>query len=1194
MSQDGDAESSSSEDPEGASSRLALTRRLPGARTGAGTRKRVLRKKAAGDAGYKVGSAAGASLGVLEPPAVGQSGESTPGPRSRVRLHAAPSRGRAQACRRLRVSLYDVLAGHCPGSLCSRTAILQRAVLGRGRPAEVEEASGPGPQGAADGELGSPGCDGRSPTVSKEEPPGQGLLSSAGPAPRRARKRRRMGSRMGRARSKGRGQTASLLRLDLSPGGDSPQSGGELLQGADPESWGGSCRPLSPKDTGSGPGGAGGSLAGCSPGPGAWGCLPTVGAGSPSSPVGFPVPGGGESLQPEAPSPPPSPPLCLGVSGQQEVAEHSMWAADDHEGPTASHGREGLAPSAESAASTEPVPEDGLGQGLAALLDPCASSLEPSGSRSCSPEPEASTACSDPFTELRSKPRKGPEPCAQDCDADRRSDNSSQDQPGEPSPGGCSTLDKVDRPRGVKLVCYLLGSGAVLQLLGAVSHHPAGGQLPAKPEDLMEVSSASPARRRRRKERSLAQGPAGCQVQSRLPAPPELRDSGGLSNLSCPPRSRALPLREPSSEAGCSQCGPTEAEVEETLPKGAEDSIQLRLQQERLPLDLAVQGTVVRAIHEALRSRLRELPDLVLSEEAVEAIATGIEAALFALTQGTNCRYKTKYRSLLFNLRDPRNPDLFLKVVQGEVTPHDLVRMSSIQLAPQELSRWRDQEEKRVLEVIEQQQKELGSLPASKLTHKGEVEIPRDLDQTLALEDLVGSLVSVDCSSPPALPATAEDTTEQHEHHFLDPNCRICMDWDPTSELPGFFKATSTGKHSVFQRAPSPAPVATTETPKARETPPLKPRDRPQVPAAPTKALPSQPPWEGALDMFSIKRFRVTAQLVLGHSCRLIQALPDVLRSAGCIPPNTIWDLLASIDPAKAKDTCVIRLCPHGARDTQNCRLLYSYLNNKQRHGLAAVQQVGVVLLPLPAFQPLPTRLRPLGGPGLEATHSSLLLAVLLPKEGLPDTAAASPLWGKVRKVVSFNRKVETRCYQPEDRRPEVAPKGSPAPGGALQQAQGRGRLAPRATFAWQRFPGGRGRLSAEPGTWQGPGQGQQPPEPGWCQSWHSCSAAPGGRGFGLPNLQHLHRASCPHQALLQHLQSLVTVSHQLQASLLPPGQEPCPSSSAASGQPPAVPGTLSYLCWPPAAPGLPGSAPDSSLGPTDGAGSEGPLPGEG
>lgn len=60
----------------------------------------------------------------------------------------------------------------------------------------------------------------------------------------------------------------------------------------------------------------------------------------------------------------------------------------------------------------------------------------------------------------------------------------------------------------------------------------------------------------------------------------------------------------------------------------------------------------------------------------------------------------------------------------------------------------------------------------------------------------------------------------------------------------------------------------------------------------------------------------------------------------------------------------MVRLCPHGARDTENCRLLYSYLNNKQCHALGAVEHMGVVLLPLPAFQPLPSRLRLLGGPG--------------------------------------------------------------------------------------------------------------------------------------------------------------------------------------------------------------------------------------
>lgn len=68
--------------------------------------------------------------------------------------------------------------------------------------------------------------------------------------------------------------------------------------------------------------------------------------------------------------------------------------------------------------------------------------------------------------------------------------------------------------------------------------------------------------------------------------------------------------------------------------------------------------------------------------------------------------------------------------------------------------------------------------------------------------------------------------------------------------------------------------------------------------------------------------------------------------------------------PFVSQDICVARLCPHGSQDIHNYRVLYSYLNNKQRHCLATVQHVKMVLLPLPAFQPLPARLRPLGGPG--------------------------------------------------------------------------------------------------------------------------------------------------------------------------------------------------------------------------------------
>ncbi|XP_054427498.1 SPOC domain-containing protein 1 [Pteronotus mesoamericanus] len=467
--------------------------------------------------------------------------------------------------------------------------------------------------------------------------------------------------------------------------------------------------------------------------------------------------------------------------------------------------------------------------------------------------------------------------------------------------------------------------------------------------------------------------------------------------------------------------------------------------------------------------------------------------------------------------------------------------MNSFQLAPQELARWRDQEEKRE------------------------------------------PMVSIDCS-PPALPATSKDPAEQqkdpverHEHHFLDLSCHICKDWKSSCELPGFPKASRRVEDNVFQRAPSPASVSSPEMPQPGEKPSTEPQDRcraagREMPAGPTKALSNPPPWEGALHMFSIKQFRVKAQLVSGVSSHLITALPEVIRSAGCIPPSTIWDLLASICPAKAKDVCVVRLCPQGARDTQNCRVLYSYLNNKQCHGLAAVEHVTAILMPLPAFQPLPSSLRSLGGPGLETTHSSLLLAVLFPKAGLPDTAEFSPLLGKVRKRVSFNKKVEMRCYQREDKRPDVAQE-TPPPGSTLPESQGKDSLAPRGICAWQRPSRGRGRLWDEPETRQSPGQGQGTTNPGWCQSWHPCSAAPAGHGH------HLHRASCPQQALLQHLECLVTMSHQLQASLRSPGQELLPQS-------PAVHGILGLFGQAPGAPEAPSLAPDSSLGPTDGAGS--------
>lgn len=115
----------------------------------------------------------------------------------------------------------------------------------------------------------------------------------------------------------------------------------------------------------------------------------------------------------------------------------------------------------------------------------------------------------------------------------------------------------------------------------------------------------------------------------------------------------------------------------------------------------------------------------MVTQEQVEKIANQIEVKLYDLHGDINTKYKTKYRSLLFNLKDtknqvsiilcsvlvigimPSNPGypslhfynlqgLFRKVCLGQISPTELVRMTSEQYASDELAEWREKTLKKV------------------------------------------------------------------------------------------------------------------------------------------------------------------------------------------------------------------------------------------------------------------------------------------------------------------------------------------------------------------------------------------------------------------------------------------------------------------------------------------------------------------
>lgn len=98
-----------------------------------------------------------------------------------------------------------------------------------------------------------------------------------------------------------------------------------------------------------------------------------------------------------------------------------------------------------------------------------------------------------------------------------------------------------------------------------------------------------------------------------------------------------------------------------------------------------------------------------------------IEEELNALLK-ESAKYKNKFRSLVFNIKDPKNQTLFRKIADGSITPDQVVRLTSEEMASQELAQWREREARHQLDMIKKNELEL--LQQAKTivmkTHKGE------------------------------------------------------------------------------------------------------------------------------------------------------------------------------------------------------------------------------------------------------------------------------------------------------------------------------------------------------------------------------------------------------------------------------------------------------------------------------------------
>ncbi|KAK8965092.1 hypothetical protein KSP40_PGU005371 [Platanthera guangdongensis] len=110
-------------------------------------------------------------------------------------------------------------------------------------------------------------------------------------------------------------------------------------------------------------------------------------------------------------------------------------------------------------------------------------------------------------------------------------------------------------------------------------------------------------------------------------------------------------------------------------------------------------------------------------------LAGQIEAELFKFFGGVNKKYKEKGRSLLFNLKDPSNPELRERVLSGDLSPRRLCSMTAEELASKELSQWRQAKAEEFAHMVLLPDMNVDIRRLVRKTHKGEFQVEVEQDE---------------------------------------------------------------------------------------------------------------------------------------------------------------------------------------------------------------------------------------------------------------------------------------------------------------------------------------------------------------------------------------------------------------------------------------------------------------------------------
>jgi len=405
-----------------------------------------------------------------------------------------------------------------------------------------------------------------------------------------------------------------------------------------------------------------------------------------------------------------------------------------------------------------------------------------------------------------------------------------------------------------------------------------------------------------------------------------------------------------------------------------------------------------------------------------ESLGLAIEHALytaFATSEaGYGAEYKNKFRSISFNLKDAKNTALRERVLNGNLLPEQLVKMSSEEMANQEL---KEQASRIREEGVAQSVLRVQEGPRIRRTHKGEELVGEESsaitptegtasapfaraeerspsvkpaeDEVPASPRSVGSNESRPFNSPPPQPQENIPISTTAERKPSISNFDMSNVWShlrsPTSQ--------GTSKEQmdldVLPEEDSHNQIDDPDIDRMLNDGPVV-DSPPYSPSAEAFELPNTssqypPIWSGTITMQTVANFSAQARFVGGP-----HTITDLPWST-ILPPNLVIDGRIAIDTttkyldalrfSSSKDIIVIQFEAAEQSQQSMAHQLYQYFHERQRYGVLQIRSKIVkdaYLVPLAPDQPIPTQIEAMDSHEIprSRTEPSLLAILVIQK----------------------------------------------------------------------------------------------------------------------------------------------------------------------------------------------------------------------